>query len=130
MKLLAVVGMSGAGKSVITDYLEDNKWKKIYFGGITYKLMKEAGDKLKIELEKTNIKEPTFPVIANFSASNILEPEKIRESLYFQSFSKVRFTESINNILRDYAPTNFKEFGNGAVLSGLIRKINRDIKSL
>lgn len=43
MKLLAVVGMSGAGKSVITDYLEDNKWKKIYFGGITYKLMKEAG---------------------------------------------------------------------------------------
>ena len=43
MKLLAVVGMSGAGKSVITDYLEDNQWKKIYFGGITYKLMNEAG---------------------------------------------------------------------------------------
>ena len=43
MKLLAVVGMSGTGKSVVTDYLEENHWKKVYFGGITYKLMEEAG---------------------------------------------------------------------------------------
>jgi len=43
MKLIAVVGMSGSGKSVITDYLSENGWEKIYFGGITYKLMKEAG---------------------------------------------------------------------------------------
>ena len=42
-KLIAVVGMSGTGKSVITDYLEENNWNKLYFGGITYKLMKEAG---------------------------------------------------------------------------------------
>lgn len=42
-KLIAVVGMSGTGKSVITDYLEKNSWIKLYFGGITYKLMKEAG---------------------------------------------------------------------------------------
>lgn len=44
-KLIAVVGMSGSGKSVITEYLENNNWKKLYFGGITYKLMKEAGIK-------------------------------------------------------------------------------------
>ena len=42
-KLIAVVGMSGSGKSVITDYLESNNWIKLYFGGITYKLMAEAG---------------------------------------------------------------------------------------
>lgn len=42
-KLVAVVGMSGTGKSVITDYLESVNWKKLYFGGITYKLMEEAG---------------------------------------------------------------------------------------
>ena len=42
-KLIAVVGMSGSGKSVVTEYLENNKWKKLYFGGITYKLMNEAG---------------------------------------------------------------------------------------
>jgi dephospho-CoA kinase len=44
-KLIAVVGMSGTGKSVITEYLEENNWKKLYFGGITYKLMEEAGIK-------------------------------------------------------------------------------------
>lgn len=42
-KLIAVVGMSGSGKSVATDYLEEKGWKKIYFGGVTYKLMAEQG---------------------------------------------------------------------------------------
>ena len=84
----------------------------------------------KIELEKTTIKSPSFPVFANYSASSISEPEKIKESLYYQSFSKVRFTESINNIVMNFTPTNYKEFGNGNVLSGLIRKINKDIKPL
>ena len=81
MKLLAVVGMSGAGKSVITDYLEDNKWKKIYFGGITYKLMKEAGiertedGKSEKEFREKLRKEHGPECYAKF-----LEPE-IRESL-------------------------------------------------
>ncbi len=43
MKLIAVVGMSGTGKSVVTEYLENLGWSKLYFGGITYKLMEEAG---------------------------------------------------------------------------------------
>ena len=42
-KLIAIVGMSGSGKSIVTDYLEENNWQKIYFGGITYKLMEEQG---------------------------------------------------------------------------------------
>ena len=42
-KLIAIVGMSGSGKGVITDYLESKGWTKLYFGGITYKLMEEAG---------------------------------------------------------------------------------------
>ncbi len=42
-RLIAVVGMSGSGKSVVTEYLESVGWKKIYFGGVTYKLMEEAG---------------------------------------------------------------------------------------
>lgn len=81
MKLLAVVGMSGAGKSVITDYLEDNKWKKIYFGGITYKLMKKAGiertedGKSEKEFREKLRKEHGPECYAKF-----LEPE-IRESL-------------------------------------------------
>lgn len=43
MKLIAVVGMSGTGKSVVTEYLEELGFTKIYFGGVTYKLMEEEG---------------------------------------------------------------------------------------
>ena len=42
-KLVAVIGMCGSGKSIATDYLENQGWTKIYFGGVTYKLMAEAG---------------------------------------------------------------------------------------
>lgn len=42
-KLVAVVGMCGSGKSIATEYLESQGWTKLYFGGITYKLMAEAG---------------------------------------------------------------------------------------
>ncbi len=55
-KLVAIVGMSGSGKSVVTEYLENNNWKKLYFGGITYKLMKEAG----IERDSAGVNEKKF----------------------------------------------------------------------
>jgi len=42
-KLIAIIGMAGSGKGIATDYLEEASWSKIYFGGVTYKLMEEAG---------------------------------------------------------------------------------------
>ena len=42
-KLIAIVGMCGSGKSQATDELEHQGWKKIYFGGVTYKKMQEEG---------------------------------------------------------------------------------------
>lgn len=55
MKLIAVVGMSGTGKSVVTDYLMELGWTKIYFGGITYRLMSEQG--IERDVEGKNEKE-------------------------------------------------------------------------
>ena len=43
VKILAVVGMCGSGKSTAIDYLIEKKIPKIYFGGIIYKAMAEAG---------------------------------------------------------------------------------------
>ena len=51
-KLIAVVGMTGSGKSVITDYLEKNGFKKVYFGGLTYEKMKEEGISYTPEADK------------------------------------------------------------------------------
>ena len=42
-KLIAVVGMAGSGKSIATDYLKEQGWKKIYFGGAIYDRMRKEG---------------------------------------------------------------------------------------
>lgn len=50
-KIIAIVGMCGTGKSVACDYLEKINYKKVYFGGITYGLMKEEGIEITPESE-------------------------------------------------------------------------------
>lgn len=40
IKIIAVVGMSGSGKSVVVDYLTEKGYPKVYFGGMIYKEMK------------------------------------------------------------------------------------------
>lgn len=42
-KILAIVGMAGAGKSTVVDYLTEKGYPKVYFGGVIYEAMKEAG---------------------------------------------------------------------------------------
>ena len=43
VKILAIVGMSGSGKSVAVDYLTDQGYPKVYFGGMIYKEMEKRG---------------------------------------------------------------------------------------
>ena len=43
VKIIAVVGMSGSGKSVVVDHLTDQGYPKVYFGGMIYKEMEKRG---------------------------------------------------------------------------------------
>lgn len=43
IKILAIVGMSGSGKSVIVDHLTNKGYPKVYFGGMIYKEMEKRG---------------------------------------------------------------------------------------
>ncbi len=43
VQILAFVGLSGTGKSTAVDYLTEKGFPKVYFGGIFYEAMKEAG---------------------------------------------------------------------------------------
>ena len=43
VKILALVGMSGSGKSTAIEYLTEKGIPKVYFGGVIYKAMEEAG---------------------------------------------------------------------------------------
>lgn len=51
-KIVAMVGMTGSGKSIASGYLKDLGWPMIYFGGITYEKMKEEGIPYSPENEK------------------------------------------------------------------------------
>ncbi len=51
-QLIAVVGMAGTGKSVITDYLEEQGWAKVYFGGLVYEKMREEGIEITPDSQK------------------------------------------------------------------------------
>ncbi|MDN5275263.1 MAG: hypothetical protein JWP06_1164 [Candidatus Saccharibacteria bacterium] len=43
VKIVALVGLTGSGKSTAVDYLTEKGYPKVYFGGIFYEAMKEAG---------------------------------------------------------------------------------------
>lgn len=51
-KLIAIVGMAGSGKSIATDYLSQNGWTKIYFGGAVYERMRKDGIEITPESQK------------------------------------------------------------------------------
>lgn len=52
VKILAVVGMSGSGKSVAVDYLTSKEYPKVYFGGMILQEMKKRGIEITPENEK------------------------------------------------------------------------------
>ena len=52
VKILAIVGMSGSGKSVVVDYLTDKGYPKVYFGGMILKEMEKRGIEITAENEK------------------------------------------------------------------------------
>ena len=84
-KLIAVVGMSGSGKSVATTYLEDQGYKKIYFGGVIYDKMKEAGIKITPDSQKEfreNLrKEHGMGVVAKILLPKIEEAYKLGDTV-------------------------------------------------
>lgn len=52
LKILAFVGLAGAGKSTAVEYFTDKGYPKVYFGGVIYEAMKEAGIERTAESER------------------------------------------------------------------------------
>src|SRR5699024_5451231 len=77
-------------------------------------------------LNKISIEDAQIPVYANVTASAVTEKEEIKDLLVKQLYSPVRFEESIKNIIADGIDA-FVEVGNGKVLSGLVKKIDRKL---
>lgn len=91
-------------------------------------LMKPAARELKQVLDSLEIKDTNIPVIANVTAQPITNGAEIKEKLVEQLYSPVRFEQSVQTML-DEGVTTFIEIGPGKVLSGLVKKVNRRVKT-
>ena len=90
-------------------------------------LMKSAADKMKEKIEKTEFLEPKPNIISNVTAKEEGDINKIKLLLVNQITSRVRWRESINQVIKE-GVNDFLEIGPGKVLSGLVKKINKNVK--
>ena len=91
------------------------------------KLMRKATEVMKIEIEKLNIQEPKNILISNVTGKKIENSSEIKDLLIKQIESRVRWRESVKYMI-DNGVNNFVEIGPGKVLSGLIKRIDRNVK--
>jgi [acyl-carrier-protein] S-malonyltransferase len=96
-------------------------------GAFHSELMKPAADGLKPVLAEAKIETPKRRVISNVDAQYHTTPDAIREQLYRQVFSPVRWQGCVERMIAD-GVNQFWEVGPNRVLTGLMRKINRDAK--
>ena len=88
--------------------------------------MEPARQELAAAIEKTEFKEPICPVYQNVDASPHTDPEEIKDNLLKQLTASVRWTQEVKRMIADGAE-EFIECGPGAVLTGLIVKIQKSM---
>ncbi|GIN75869.1 Malonyl CoA-acyl carrier protein transacylase [Bacillus paralicheniformis] len=92
-------------------------------------LMKPAADKLREVLDACKISDAAIPVVSNVTADFVTDKDDIKNKLIEQLYSPVRFEETISRLI-DEGVTTFIEIGPGKVLSGLVKKVNRRVKTI
>lgn len=91
-------------------------------------LMDPAKEKLAKAIRETNIEKPVCPIYQNAIAKAVTDKDEIKENLIAQLTAPVKWTQSIQQMIED-GGTEFYEIGPGKVLTGLMRKINRDVQA-
>lgn len=91
-------------------------------------LMTPAGERLSKELEKIEIKDLKYPLISNAEADCYPSKDKVAGLLIKQVSNPVRWEESVAKAL-SLGTEAFLEIGPGKVLCGLLKRINKELKS-
>lgn len=90
-------------------------------------LMASAKEEFKKELDKTPFYDARFPVYANVTSKPVINKDEVKDLLYRQLDSPVRWEETIINMIED-GVDEFVEIGPGKVLQGLVKRINPNVK--
>jgi [acyl-carrier-protein] S-malonyltransferase len=98
-------------------------------GAYHSRLMLGAQEKLACALSALAIKEPSVTVVHNVTAIPAAGVGEIKDLLVRQVTSSVRWTESMQWLIAQ-GFTRFIELGPGNVLSGLMKRINKDVEML
>jgi [acyl-carrier-protein] S-malonyltransferase len=91
-------------------------------------LVARAADRLRPALERVKFSEPTAPFMSTVTA-RIEEAKRMGPLLVEQLTAPVRFTQAAQALVREGVHT-FVEVGPGNVLSGLVKRIDRDAKTI
>jgi [acyl-carrier-protein] S-malonyltransferase len=89
-------------------------------------LMQPAADAMRDALERVSLGTPRIPLIANVLASEITEPGAIKQRLVEQVTGLVRWRESVQ-YMKTAGVEMLVECGSGKVLSGLVRRIDKEM---
>ncbi|MFH0914082.1 MAG: ACP S-malonyltransferase [Chloroflexota bacterium] len=92
-------------------------------------LMQPAAEGLAKVIASLKFRPATVPIIANASAKPVTQPEEIKSELLTQLCHSVQWQRSVEYMLAQGVDT-FIEIGPGKVLTGLIKRINKDVKTL
>ena len=92
-------------------------------------LMQPAADAMKSALETVSLSTPRVPLVANVLASEITEPSAIKQRLVEQVTGLVRWRESVQ-YMKSQGVEMLVECGSGKVLSGLVRRIDKEMTGL
>ena len=90
-------------------------------------LMNKATGIMTEELNKISFSSGNNKLISNVTAEAISDPEDLKSLLIKQIENRVRWRESVINMINNDVD-HFIEIGPGKVLSGLIKRINRDVQ--
>jgi len=114
------------------EFLKENSIKNIQLpvsAPFHSSLMKEATENMKNHIEKLHIKTGKNSLISNVTAEPVKETSLIKDLLIKQIENRVRWRESVMKMI-DKKVDEFNEIGPGKVLSGLIKRIEKNAKSL
>ena len=127
-----VIGGDVAAVDAAVDYLKEAGAKRLIplnvSGPFHTALLQPASEKLALELETVDFQEFQIPLVGNTEAK-VMEKEQIKSLLARQVMEPVRFYESIDT-MKELGLTKVIEIGPGKVLSGFLKKIDKNIEVL
>lgn len=92
-------------------------------------LMEPAREELALAIDATHFNNPICPIYQNVNALPSSDVTTIKKNLNDQLTAPVRFTQSVQNMVKDGAKT-FIECGPGKVLQGLVKKIAPEVEAM